>query len=360
MQRQWAHISIPTNCKNSGLIGTRAISCSINHKSESPSQFLPTARMSISKTNIIPVFRCNLMNFMKVYYAFLIKISKQEVSNWVLIRTCLGHLLAPWFGCTVWIDTMFLATLLNQWARPHWCIFCSIYGLTNLLDTITVKHFSFNQSFNLYLLDFLAELSQARTSAWSLNERGEKKTVTCFPFLSVLRQLHCAYHLFPTWRFSEGFIFIVRPKPGKATVYYAFLIKISKQEVSNWVLVHMCLGHLLTPWFGCTVWIDTMFLATLLNQWARPHWWIFCSIYGLTNLLDTITVKHFSFNQSFNLYLLEFLAKLSQESVTFTHFETIKAWWSRPRIPWQAFLGPSNKQEVSNWKLAHTRFGHLI
>ena len=130
-----------------------------------------------------------------------------------------------------------------------------------------------------------------------------EKTVTCFPFLSVLRQLHCAYHLFPTWRFSEGFIFIVRPKHGKTTVYYAFLIKISKQEMSNWVLVHTCLGHLLTPWFGCTDWIDTMFLAALLNQWARPHWRIFCSIYGLTNLLDTITVKHFSFNQSFTLYL---------------------------------------------------------
>ena len=126
---------------------------------------------------------------------------------------------------------------------------------------------------------------------WSMQKSvTREKTVTCFPFLSVLRQLHCAYHLFPTWRFSEGFIFIVRPKHGKTTVYYAFLIKISKQEMSNWVLVHTCLGHLLTPWFGCTVWIDTMFLATLLNQWARPHWRIFCSIYGLTNLLDTITV----------------------------------------------------------------------
>ena len=75
----------------------------------------------------------------------------------------------------------------------------------------------------------------------------------------------------PTWRFSEGLIFIVSPNLAKRPF--------TNKQVSNWVLAHTCLGHLL------------------------PFSFQFC----------------------------------------FMHCETIKAWWSRPRIPWQAFLGPKQQ-----------------
>ena len=75
----------------------------------------------------------------------------------------------------------------------------------------------------------------------------------------------------PTWRFSEGLIFIVSPNLARRPF--------TNKQVSNWVLAHTCLGHLL------------------------PFSFQFC----------------------------------------FMHCETIKAWWSRPRIPWQAFLGPKQQ-----------------